>query len=862
MIFFPKRTETPAGAEPRTRESVRADIHVHSKYSSRPSEWFLRRIGAPESFVEPLALYETARARGMDYVTISDHNRIEGALEIAHLPGTFLSCEITTYFPENGCKIHCLAAGFDERQFERISELRSDIHDLRRYLLDESIFHSIAHPLFRVNDRLTVEQVEKLLVMFNTFEGINGTRDRRAGDLVRAVLESLDRETLERMADAHGLEPAGPEPWRKRFTAGSDDHSGLYVGNAHTVTPASTTTEEFLDHLRAGRHEMAGRHGTSLKLARCLYQIGYSYYKERIVGASGGGSRVLGALFRKILGEQTTERRGLKSRVRAAAGRLLGGPRLSAAERGLVEDFRRLFATAPRNGHAGDRQTFAVARHISESLSYAFLANFAQHLRKGRLVDSLQSFSSLGPVVLGIAPYLASFRTQHKDEDFHRTVAERFPAALAQRERGRRRAWLTDTIVEMNGVTHTIRTLAGLARKKGLPLTLVTCQDERPALDASVRNFTPAGTFDLPEYEEGRLALPPFLEMIEYLERCRFGELILSTPGPVGLVGLAASRLLGLKTVGIYHTDLPAYVLHRTADPALEDWTRRFTLWFYDQMDVVFAPSEHYRQVLERQGLEPERLRVLRRGVDLDRFRPDRRDPSFWKRRYGRQGRFTFLYVGRIGREKNIELLLRAFGELLRLGEDADLALVGDGPHKAELERRYSHPRIVFTGRLEGEELAAAYASADAFVFPSLTDTFGNVVLEAQASGLPLIVTDQGGPAETVRADRSGLLVDGTAPAAMAAAMAELLRDPARRARLSRSALEGVRRRSWEGVLDDLWNRGGALPVLGEERHPGRVVLDEQKAHQEPVAAGQDTGPMPDLVDRDRLVDQPVLTVD
>ena len=98
----------------------KADLHVHSKHSDRPSEWFLRRIGAPESFVEPAEIYRRARQRGMDFVTISDHNCIRGALEIADLPGTFISNEVTTYFPEDGCKIHVLVFGIDEEQFRAI----------------------------------------------------------------------------------------------------------------------------------------------------------------------------------------------------------------------------------------------------------------------------------------------------------------------------------------------------------------------------------------------------------------------------------------------------------------------------------------------------------------------------------------------------------------------------------------------------------------------------------------------------------------------------------------------------------------------------------------------------------------------
>ena len=127
----------------------------------------------------------------MDFVTVTDHNSIDAALEIAHLPGTFLGCEFTTYFPENGAKVHCLAWGMSESQFREIQSLRKSIYDFRRYLLEQDIAHSLAHPLFRVNDALTVDQVEKLLLLFNRFEGINGTRDRRAADAGAGDLSAI-----------------------------------------------------------------------------------------------------------------------------------------------------------------------------------------------------------------------------------------------------------------------------------------------------------------------------------------------------------------------------------------------------------------------------------------------------------------------------------------------------------------------------------------------------------------------------------------------------------------------------------------------------------------------------------------------
>src|SRR5262245_34303526 len=131
------------------RRNAKADLHVHSKHSNRPTEWLLRQFRAPESFSEPRDVYRRCRERGMDFVTLSDHDSIAGALEIAHLPGTFLSEEVTASFPEDGCQIHLLALGISEAQHGEIQRLRGNLYELRDYLAAEDVVCSVAHPLFR-----------------------------------------------------------------------------------------------------------------------------------------------------------------------------------------------------------------------------------------------------------------------------------------------------------------------------------------------------------------------------------------------------------------------------------------------------------------------------------------------------------------------------------------------------------------------------------------------------------------------------------------------------------------------------------------------------------------------------------------
>ena len=192
-------------------------------------------------------------------------------------------------------------------------------------------------------------------------------------------------------------------------------------------------------------------------------------------------------------------------------------------------------------------------------------------------------------------------------------------------------------------------------------------------------------------------------------------------------------------------------------------------------------------------------------------FNPRKRDPEIFDR-YGLSDKFRFLYVGRLSREKNLDGLLDAFDELLGRGHRVSLVIVGDGPYRRPLESRCQGRPAVFTGLLEGEALARTYASADAMVFPSTTDTFGNVVLEAQASGVPAIVTDRGGPADIVRRYDSGIIVD---------------HDPARRAGRRHGAALPLRGAALRTAGPRIAQRGGkqvgrrARRVLdpGDARH-------------------------------------------
>jgi glycosyltransferase involved in cell wall biosynthesis len=181
-------------------------------------------------------------------------------------------------------------------------------------------------------------------------------------------------------------------------------------------------------------------------------------------------------------------------------------------------------------------------------------------------------------------------------------------------------------------------------------------------------------------------------------------------------------------------------------------------------------------------------MKPLPRWVDTETYSPEMRNPSFWKGRGIGLGRIVLLYVGRVSREKGLEMLVDAFRELVDSGAAIALAIIGDGPYREEMEASLAGYPVQFTGYLAGEQLQRGYASADLFVFPSATDTFGNVVLEAQASGLPVIVSDEGGPRELMVDGETGVVFRAGNTSGLISAIRAMISNPRQVATMGRNA--------------------------------------------------------------------------
>jgi glycosyltransferase involved in cell wall biosynthesis len=794
----------------------RCDLHIHSKFSARSEEWLFRRFDFPDSCTEPIALYEQLRASGMDFVTITDHDSIDGCLAIADRLQTFIGEQVTTYFPQDPCKVHLLVWGITEAQHDDISIFRSNIFELQKYLVSNSIAHAVAHPLYSVNGKLQASHLERLILLFKHFEGLNGLRDALLSELAIKLLGDLTPEKIDEFANRHDLAPTHPEPWKKILVGGSDDHGGKFMASAYTETPKAKTPGEFLAHVVAGRCEAKGQGGTPLALSHGFYNTFSGFIQDRFHEKLGPGGALLEQVFSRFMEGRDPTQFTLREKATFVAQGVLSGKIFELAKPANVSlwnELSRYFALPEVKAKISrevdvvakpERRAFLLANIVSEQLAFRFFQKFVQQISGGNLLESVQALSAIAPLVVVLSPYLYAFHSQAPSRSWLREIFRQMTGTIPDVLRNNKRAWFTDTLEDVNGVATTIRKMTGAAKAAGAELTVVTARSELHVTDIPIKNFKPIGEFELPEYELQKLSFPPILRMLDYIQREGFTEIIISTPGPIGLTALLAAKMLNLQTSGIYHTDFPQYVRILTDDSFLESVAWRYMHWFYGQLDTVFVNSEEYRRSWIARGFAPEKLKILPRGLDTALFSPKRRDPAFWAKFGEANGAIRLLYVGRISKEKDLDVLAQAYRRLRDEGLAIQLYLVGDGPYLQALNSTLL-PDAVFTGYLRGKELATAYASADVFVFPSTTDTFGNAVIEAQASGIPVIVSDTGGPKELVESNVNGVITKSHDVEDLVRAIRELVTNPNKRHHMSCQARQAVVDRSWPRAFRKFW---------------------------------------------------------
>lgn len=374
-------------------------------------------------------------------------------------------------------------------------------------------------------------------------------------------------------------------------------------------------------------------------------------------------------------------------------------------------------------------------------------------------------------------------------------------------------AYFPDSFHEVNGVAHTSRHFEAFARRRKVPFLCVRAGDRAQAIleDGNVWTLElPRGFLSFALEKDLRFD-PAFLRHIplieEVLERFKPDLIHITGPSEVGMLGAGLAYHLGLPLAASWHTNVHEYAARRSdwflrllpprqsaaTGQTIEDLAMTAAAKFYSIAQVLFAPNPELCGKLEQ--MTGRTCSLMPRGVDANLFHPSFRNRAADDRDH------VLGFVGRLSVEKNIAGLVQVQDQLEQMGHRSfRFLIVGHGGDEAWLRERLH--RAEFTGVLRGEALSEAYANMDLFVFPSHTDTFGNVVLEALASGVPAVVTPDGGPRTIVREGETGRIVSD---AGFASAVASILGDPARHAAMRASARAYALTASWDSVFEGVY---------------------------------------------------------
>jgi glycosyltransferase involved in cell wall biosynthesis/predicted metal-dependent phosphoesterase TrpH len=749
-----KENRMPA-AEPASR----ADMHCHSDASERSRLGVQRAAGLPECATPPEEVYAVAKRRGMDFVTITDHDTIDGVLQIADRPDVFVSEELTAGFRGEPQAVHVLCYGITPDDHDWLQAHRTDVELCAAYMYEREIACALAHPYYTVAAPLTARHRRRLAELFAVWEVRNGAR---APELNRPA------EMYVATRDGIGI-------------GGSDDHAGVDIGRTWTETPRASDPAAFLERMRAGEATARGAQGSAAKWAHAAIALAI-----RTLGVDGDAAPGPDPL-----------------RVLNMAARLLreGDRREGTAGEGVRPDDARALLSAwlralDLDGLDGGQ---LIARMQAEDFSHGDLFRRACRAHERRLagavemvlaaahgeLDVTSAARGLFDACVAAVPYAPAAAFLANEQTKLRSISR--GTLPARGDDAPRVAIVADGIGSTHGVSRTIQEI----RERGVPGFEIEVMGTDAEVDRRLGSVT---EIDVPFYPGLRIGVPSLPGIVHALADGCYDAVHVCSPGPAGIAAALVARALGLPLLGSYHTELAAYAGLRSGQARLVQAMNGAVTLFYSACEVVLSPSAASDQALAQIGIPRDRVMRWDRGVDTGRF-----DPALRRRRDG-DGTVRVLYSGRITREKGVELLAETLQAARARDPRLHLMVAGGGPEQERLASLLGSDAS-FLGWLRGGELAQAYADADVFLFPSSTDTFGQVILEAQASGLPVLAVADGGPLSLVEDGVTGLLREASAPA-LAEALVELAATPLRRQVLAAAALRSVRLRTWERTLD------------------------------------------------------------
>jgi len=783
---------------------MRCDLHLHSAASVGNEEWYTKFFGCPESFADPLQQYDLCKARGMSLVTLTDHDTIDGGLKLIDRPDFFLSEEITTVFPEAGCVMHVLAWNITPDQHGAIQERRGDIYKLVDYLNREGIGHGLAHPLLSPNFKLTADLFEKALLLFPTMEAVNGLTDARIEKDLPALLQGLNPEQVARLSRKHGIEARGQHPHRKAYTAGSDDHVNRRSASVHTeVDGEGLSPAQFIERCMAGQARPVGQQAHLDAMALCVQHTTYHHLKQRQVDRKDYRDPFV-EMIDVVAGRAGSSTDDTAAGISGFMASLLSGAERAGLPVGKGLDILEVPAIPSQEEDA--RIIDGIAR-LSDTVMNKALDELVSGAFDFDLYRIFGAVRDLAGGVVSAVPVFFAADHFGKQEQAVRRIWEQWDAwPLPPRKE--RLAVFSDSLEQVDGVSTWCKRFVHQARCEGRDVVIPHCGPLPAHIEdrAGFHLLRSSTSFQLPLYNRIRFYVPSLLDTLRWVWEQGVSHIELSTPGPMGLVGLLVAKVLRLPVTASYHTEVPALVQPLGGNAMLAQAVRKYLAWFYSRPDRVFAFSSGSRDALVEMGVHPDKLSLMPVAIDPEHFSPVHRSEAIFQVLNVDVGtRPVVLSVGRISEEKNLPMVVDAVARLQGRKEPPILVIVGDGPERRALETACRGKEFVrFVGLQNGDTLKRLYASARLFVFASRVDTLGLVNMEAMSSGVPVLVPADACIAEFVTHGLSAECYEfGAQP--LAAAIKCILDDPQRAEHLGINGRRAMIRRWNEVPFSRIW---------------------------------------------------------
>jgi glycosyltransferase involved in cell wall biosynthesis len=759
------------------KDGFKIDLHSHTKFSNKPTNHLTKKIVNGESITEPIDAYKRAMDIGLSLYTATDHDTIEGNLYLLSkgidVP---ISLEVTARFPnpkkKKRCKIHVLTYDLPKENaeiiFNEINKRRDNIFDLINYYDEKKILYMCAHPTYSVNDLLTFDKFEQLLLLFNHFE-LNGSKHRRTNQGVQEIINNITINTLEKLADKYHID--NPKICKKYANkCGQDAHilgtiDNTFVGRSFTFNPDAKSIDDLFNK-ENNKNIPIIQHSTPNTLTYVLYNI------VRQFNLKGSSIEEYIALDKnlkekyELFNGESISCNSFSKKTKYFFGKIIYGknPFVNYLKEEyskthpiffIVDSFRKAKLTEViKNNPIENFMPFLHDVVLDATKEY--IKNRNEYPKSTVFFNT---FGTLGDIV-DISKWLSipavSYKIFHETINFTEEAKKRYVNNSYDVNEQPRIAHIFDTFYEVNGPAKYAQGLIKTAKKFNLPYNILTCSNNQSTMGEvcipSIYEYIPE------EYSIQPIRFPDSYVLMEYIVNNRINNIHIATPGPLGLTAQIIGRILGIKTFATYHTRIPQYVYSLTGEYRIEDITWNFLKNHYDYVDSLYALCCDDLEDLEHHGIKA--TGILPRGIDTNRFFPD----------YSKKYNDGKLHIGtscRISKDKNIHYAPLVIERILKKYKNVHFHFMGPGPKEylneflLDIKTRGIEDYVTYHGSLEKEEYVSKLQSLDLFIFYSTEDTFGQTPLEAQNCGVPVIVTDEGGPKDYIIDGENGFIMKG-----------------------------------------------------------------------------------------------------